>query len=128
MKYNFILLFLLNLNVQLFAQTGKIDSTINTSSHKTDTAKMVWIGFGANRAESDIKNGYIRILMSSGLILHLLDGDQDFEKKYKLKFYNECIYISKKSIYEYNTVVFNYLDAVFGKEWRKEIRKDVIGL
>lgn len=90
--------------------------------------EYVWIGFGAKRAEYDINRNYIRILLPSGLNLHKLPGDEDFEKKYNVLFYNQCQYVDKKSITEYNQVVFKHLDKAFGKQWRKEVRQDLVGL
>ncbi|MBQ4818612.1 carboxypeptidase-like regulatory domain-containing protein [Aquimarina sp. MMG016] len=87
--------------------------------------------FGVNRQQAldHIKIGEINILLSGGIAPVIYQSDEKFSKKYKLKFVEfGCEAVSEESLYEYNKIVFEYLDKKYGKKWRKEIREDVIGL
>ena len=87
--------------------------------------------FGLNRekALSDIKNGEINILESSGIAPVFYKSDSKFAKKYNVNFVEYgCEAIAEESLYEYNRTVFEYLDKKYGKKWRKKIRKDIFGL
>ena len=87
--------------------------------------------FGLNRekALTDIKNGEINILESSGIAPVFYKSDSKFAKKYNVNFVEYgCEAIAEESLYEYNRTVFEYLDKKYGKNWRKKIRKDIVGL
>jgi hypothetical protein len=107
--------------------TNWLTITLTPNTLVADT-EYVWFGFGAERAKYDINRNYIRILLTSGLILHRLPSDKEFEEKYKVTFYNQCLHVDKKSMTKYNLVVFKHLDKTFGKQWRKEVRQDIVGL
>ena len=79
-------------------------------------------------AESDIKNGHPILLLAGGIApVHILT-DVDFEKKFKVSFYDYgCIQPSEICMEKYNWKIFDYLTEKYGKEWKKEIRDDVVG-
>ena len=80
-------------------------------------------------AKLDIKSDSIYIFLAGGIRPKAFKNDNDFEDKYKIHFYDfGCITPSRKCLINYNWVVFNFLETKYGKVWRKEIRKDVIGL
>jgi hypothetical protein len=88
-------------------------------------------------AEKDIANGHPRLLLSTGAGVPDYFGDDTmeyhnqnvFQKKYGIEYDNfGCIIDDTYScITSYNRTVFNYLDAAFGKSWRKEVWKEVYG-
>lgn len=85
--------------------------------------------FGYDLAQSDINAGRPRLLLSGGITPIIYTTDEEFEKKYQVKYFDfGCIAIPDECILAYNSEIFQHLDTTFGKEWRKEIRKDVIGL
>lgn len=52
-----------------------------------------------------------------------------FEKKFKVYYYEQgCVGPDNELMKEYNYVIFNYLSDTYGKKWKREIRKDAIGL
>ena len=54
-------------------------------------------------------------------------ADQKFEKKYNIKYYDfGCTPAPTDCIIEYNKEVLRLLETEFGKEWKNEIRKDVV--
>ena len=80
-------------------------------------------------AEFDIKNKKLRILLVGGIAPKHYSNQEIVEKKYGFEYYDfGCISPSTKCIIQYNTVIFSYLDKKFGKLWKKEVRKDAIGL
>jgi len=97
-----------NLNIFIFAKCSSINE---------DTAKF------------DIQNGKPRLLLVGGIVPGIEPGQENFEKKYGIIYYDfGCVVPGPyECIIEYNNVIFEYLDDKFGKEWRKEVRKDVIG-
>ena len=80
-------------------------------------------------AETEIKQGRPRLLLIGGVAPIITVWDSKFAKKYGIQFYDfgdtgpaeECVL-------QYNKEIFEYLDSKFGTKWRKEVRKDVIGL
>ncbi|SRX56139.1 hypothetical protein [Aequorivita sp. CIP111184] len=87
--------------------------------------------FGLNREKAleDIKNGKVNILESSGIAPVFYKSDTKFAKKYNVNFVEYgCEAVASESLNEYNRTVFEYLDKKYGKEWRKKIRKDIVGL
>lgn len=85
--------------------------------------------FGREKALKDIQNNSPSILMQGGIVSVIKASDKDFEKKYKVSFWDLGCVVSDdiECLIAYNKTVFEYLDKTVGKEWRREIRKDVIG-
>ena len=85
--------------------------------------------FGREKALNDIQNKNPSILMQGGIVSVVKASDKDFEKKYKVSFWDFGCVVSDdiECLIAYNKTIFEYLDKTFGKVWRKEIRKDVIG-
>ena len=80
-------------------------------------------------AEEDIKMNKPRLLLSGGILpIHEI-GQEKIEKKYSFKYYDfGCISPPIECIIQYNKLIFDYLDKKYGENWRREVRKDVIGL
>ena len=97
-----------NLNIIMFSKCTEINS---------DTAR------------SDIKKENPKLLLVGGIAPVEYPGDREFEKKYNIEYYDfGCVVSSpEECIIEYNKVIFEYLDNKYGIEWRKEVRKDVVG-
>jgi hypothetical protein len=54
-------------------------------------------------------------------------ADKKFEKKYNLKYYDfGCTPAPTECIIEYNKEVLKLLETEYGKEWKTEMRKDVV--
>lgn len=82
----------------------------------------------AQTAKMDIKKGKLKLLLQGGISPIVYQGQEKFEQKYKVEYYDfGCIGQETECSTEYNFVVFDYLDKKYGKEWRGEIRNDVIG-
>ncbi|HRG37064.1 MAG TPA: hypothetical protein PK289_00900 [Bacteroidia bacterium] len=129
MSIKFIFFILLISQVLLsFAQRAPINNILltNKSYSKIET------GPSANRkiALIDIQKKNIKLYLSgseggsSALIT-----DDVFEKKYDLKLTGlVCIHAKEDNHVEYNQTIFAYLDKRYGRQWRREVRQDVIGL
>ncbi|TCI84525.1 hypothetical protein [Tenacibaculum sp. M341] len=85
--------------------------------------------FNKLTAEKDIKMNKPRLLLASGIVPFLEIGQEKIENKYNFKYYDfGCILPHIECAEQYNKIIFNYLDKKYGMNWRKDIRKDVIGL
>jgi len=79
-------------------------------------------------ANLEIKQGQPRLLLIGGIAPAIVVGQEVFEKRFNLKYYDfGCTPPDRKCVTDYNKVVFNYLDKAYGAKWRKKVRKDVIG-
>lgn len=81
-------------------------------------------------AERDIRLRDVRLLLTTGLVPSAeTPGDGDFEKQYKVTYYNYG-YLSPavECVIQYNRRIFEHLDSLYGTEWRSKVRKDVRGL
>ena len=89
---------------------------------------FMWNEVSAKQAQQDIEQGKAKLLLVGGIASVHYEGQEVFEKKYKVSYYDfACNSPEEKNIKEYNKAIFTHLDKQFGKTWRKEIRKDVIG-
>lgn len=80
-------------------------------------------------ANNDIKKGIPFILLQSGIAPVVYTTDSIFESKFKAYYYElGCVGHDYELIKAYNFVIFDFLTDTYGKKWRREIRKDAIGL
>jgi hypothetical protein len=103
----------------------------------SDIQNFVWSikttcngNYNRQTALNDIKQGKANLLVQGGFAPVIYTTDKDFKAKYKIGYdvfgciapdMDECLII-------YNQTIAEYLDQGFGKKWRKDMRKDVIGL
>ena len=81
------------------------------------------------KAIYDIRYSQPKLLISGGIAPIVYMGQEKFEEKYGIVYYDYgCISPNYNCILEYNQAVFDYLDQTKGKTWRKEVRKDIVGL
>ena len=80
-------------------------------------------------AQRDIKKKKPRLLIVGGIAPVVYVHQEKFEKKYDVKYHDfGCVAPNEICIEQYNQVVFKYLDSKYGEKWRKEVRKDVVGM
>ncbi|OYU97385.1 MAG: hypothetical protein CFE21_03585 [Bacteroidetes bacterium B1(2017)] len=90
---------------------------------------LVATRISAERARKEIASGHAKLYLTADKSVLKQAGDDDFQTKYSIGYINlgsQCSSIKQAT--EYNKVVFRHLDKEYGKEWRKEARKDVLGL
>lgn len=80
-------------------------------------------------ALKDIEMGRLKLLLPGGIsTAPKLHSDSIFENKYNVVFISQgCVRSAEDNQTEYNNEIFKYLDKTYGRDWRKEVRKDVIG-
>ena len=124
-----ILIFGLTINSLLtFGQSRHLtDEQIN----KSGAIQLVFadnLEQAANLADQDIAKGTPFLLLQSGISPVVYTTDKNFEDKYKVFYYESgCTGPTEKFAVEYNKTILKHLTDKYGKKWRKEIRKDVIG-
>ncbi|HEY1060340.1 MAG TPA: hypothetical protein VGE44_01580 [Daejeonella sp.] len=128
MKY-LITIFLISICVTSFGQGKRLtDKQINESGAQ----KLLFlddINKVKGLATKDIQDNIALLLLQSGDAPIVYLNDRSFEEKYNITYFESgCIGPTAKFAVEYNKYIFEYLDSKFGKGWRREIRKDVIGL
>ncbi len=80
-------------------------------------------------AKNDIKKGIPFILLQSGIAPVVYTTDSIFVSKFKAYYYEQgCVGPDYELMKTYNFVIFDFLTDMYGKKWRREIRKDAIGL
>jgi hypothetical protein len=86
--------------------------------------------YSREKASKDIQANKPSVLLQGGIAPIVYTTDKVFERKYNVVFYDfGCVAAdSQECLLAYNKTIFEYLDRTFGKKWRKEIRKDAIGL
>ena len=106
------------------------DTTINISQSISDFDLLIITECQINKdiAQRDINKNKQRLLLSGGIVPVIYSDQDKFEKKYGVKYFDYgCVAPSYECIEQYNKEIFKYLDNKFGKSWRNEVRKDVIG-
>jgi hypothetical protein len=115
MKSIFILVFSFFIGLQLKASANEL-----VDGQKNYSIKL---------ATADLKKGKIKFLIRGGIVSTHVKGQEAFEKRYSIKYYDfGCVMPSDISIEDYNKIVARYMDKKFGLGWRKEVRKDIQGI
>ena len=111
---------------------ANIDTTITIVDKSIIGLNLLAIsdcGVNQDIAEMDIKNQKQRLLLVGGIAPVVYIHQNRFERKYNVVYDDfGCLAPNHECIVKYNQVIFKYLDGKYGKKWRKEVRKDVIGL
>lgn len=97
----------------------------------TDFNIVVFANCKVNKevAEIDIKKNKSKLLLIGSITPIIYSNQNKFEKKYSIEYYDfGCTPPSEECVIQYNKTIFADLDKKYGRKWRKEVRKDVIGL
>jgi hypothetical protein len=81
-------------------------------------------------ALNDVKQHQVKLLLISGIAgPHITVGDNTFQKKYGINYFDYgCTPPNRNCVLAYNKYIFSHLDKKYGLGWRKNVRKDVVGL
>lgn len=108
-----------------------IDTLITLSNKSYDNLDLLIISnceINSQIADLDIKNHKPRLLIFGGIAPIIYMGQEKFENRYKVKYHDfSDILPNIDCAIDYNRTIFDYLDKKYGKKWRKEVRKDVVG-
>lgn len=117
---------------EIFPQKVDTAIVISDSSPKTIRVDLIIKNVckaSRDSALKDIEEGKAKLLLQSGIAPVVYTTDSAFQKKYNLSYYDYgCIGELRTCMQQYNLTIFTYLDKTYGRMWRKEARKDVIGL
>jgi len=111
-------------------KTNTVNLVRELNSKKTLDQDILFGRYNKYGALNDIVKGEMKLLLPGGIVSSPeLPNDFAFEKKYNVTFLSRgCIRFSEDNEAAYNYEIFKYLDKAYGKDWRNEIREDVIGL
>ena len=86
--------------------------------------------YSTETALKDIQSKRPMVLLQSGIAPGVYSSDNKFEIKYQISFREfGCVVADRQEcLIAYNRTIFDYLDKTYGKKWRREIRRDAIGL
>ena len=122
-------LILLTYSATFYCQEDSIVFSIHLISDSTAEYSVFISPYNRKGALKDIEKGRLKLLLPGGIVSAAeLPNDSIFEEKYNVVFISQgCVRSPGENQAEYNYEIFKYLDETYGSEWRKEIRKDVIG-
>jgi hypothetical protein len=121
-----------NYKLQIVSEFGTIDTVLLIVNKSiTDFSVLFSSRCDVNRkiAIQDLNDGNPRLLIFGGISPSVYSNQNIFEEKYGIKYESYgCIAPPYDCVLEYNQFIFDYLTDKFGKKWRKEVRKDVVGI
>ncbi|RZK54032.1 MAG: hypothetical protein EOO87_11465 [Pedobacter sp.] len=129
MKNTLLILLFFTFNQLAFGQNRKLtDEEINNSGptkmtfiEKCDEVEKLY--------KADLKKGTIFLLLQGGIAPVVITTDKAFENKYQTYYYDfGCNAPNLDCLKKYNELVFIHLTELYGNKWKKEVRRDVIGL
>jgi len=129
MEKTILILLFFSFNQLAFGQNRKLtDEEINDSG----PTKMTFIE-NCDEVEklfkADLKKGILFLLLQGGIAPVVVTKDKAFENKYQIYYYDfGCNAPNLDCSKNYNEFAFNYLTELYGGKWKKEVRRDVIGL
>ena len=83
----------------------------------------------AQVAETDWEDGNPRLFAFGGIAPTSQLHQTSAEKKYGFTYYEYgCIAPAEECIIQYNKIIISHLDRKFGRSWREEFRKDIVGM
>lgn len=110
---------------------NKIDTLISISDANENLNLLLYADCEINKnlAQKDINTNNPRLLIIGGIVPTFYPDQHLFERKYGIK-YDDFgdVPPPKECVEQYNREIFDYLDKNYGKSWRREVRKDVVGL
>ena len=128
MKSTIITIILLKLSLLSFEQTRELTDDDYNSSGAIKLIFETEISRAQELAKKDIEKGIPFLLIQSGIAPVAYTTDSVFENRFKAYYYEQgCTGPDSELMKAYNIEIFTFLDKEYGKEWRKSIRKDVIG-
>jgi len=107
-----------------------LDTTLVITEDVEDILLLVFSECSINGdiAQRDISEHKPRLLIIGGIAPVWYESDPEFQEKYGVTYFDfGCISPGLECASQYNKVIFKYLDQKYGKSWRKEVRKDVVG-
>ncbi|KUG06714.1 hypothetical protein [Solirubrum puertoriconensis] len=79
-------------------------------------------------AERDIAAGRLFLILKSGIAPVVYSSDSVFEKKFRVTYWEEgCSGPNYACMQAYNSRMFTHLTSLYGKAWRRTVRRDVVG-
>ncbi|MCJ8166444.1 hypothetical protein MKJ04_16485 [Pontibacter sp. E15-1] len=128
MKYLILISILTLISFVGFGQTKKLT---NEDINNSGAIKLVFVtkaNEARELAKKDIENNMPFLLLRSGIAPVVYSADSSFENKYNVYYYEDgCTGPDYSLTEEYNFVILDHLQRTYGKEWRRKIRKDVVG-
>jgi hypothetical protein len=128
MKTSIFIFGLIISSLLTFGQSGQLTDEQISKSGAIQLVFAESLEQATKLANQDIDNGTPFLLLQSGIVPVVYTTDNKFEDKYKVYYYESgCSGSKEKFAIEYNRTIFKHLTDKYGKKWKKEIRKDVIG-
>lgn len=121
----------IKIRIQLWGGTLTKDTTLVVQHDIKDFSYLLHFDCDVNKYKAiyDIHYGKPKLLISGGISPLVYVGQEKFEEKYGVEYQDYgCISPVYNCMVDYNQTVFDYLDQIKGKNWRKEVREDVVGL
>jgi len=108
-----------------------LDTLITLTDKSVESLNLIMIAdceINKTIAERDIDKNKPRLLLASGIVPTVYNNQHKFERKYKVSYYEYgCVAPAHECMVQYNRIIFEYLDKKFGKDWRKDVREDIVG-
>ena len=128
MKSTIITILLLTGPILSFGQAQELTSDDYNNSGAIKLIFETEISRAQDLAKKDIEKGIPFLLIRSGVAPVVYTTDSVFENRFKVYYYElGCTGPNYELMIAYNIEIFKFLDKEFGKEWRRSIRKDIIG-
>ena len=129
MKNTLLILLFFTFNHVVFGQNRILtDEDFNNSG----PSKMTFIEKCTDVEDlfkADLKKQTIFLLLQGGIAPVVIRSDKAFENKYQVYYYDfGCNVPNSECVKTYNELVFRHLTKLYRNKWKKEVRKDVIGL
>ena len=128
MKSTIITILLLTGPILSFGQAKELTSDDYNSSGAVKLILETEISRAQELAKKDIEKGIPFLLIQSGVAPVVYTTDSVFENRFNVYYYElGCTGPNDELMTAYNIEIFKFLDKEYGKEWRRSIRKDIIG-
>ena len=120
------------------ASWAQVDAALlarSTRMNQSGCRQLLWLTHDSSGAaavalaERDIQAGTPFLILSSGEAPVVITTDAAFERRFNVDYFEMgCISPLVAVMQAYNARIFAYLQATYGKAWRRRVRPDVVGL
>jgi len=120
-------------HIQVLGYGYKTDSIVRIDNSSVDSLMLyaqAECSVNGAFAEMDIQDENMCLIVATGIVpVEETPQDSIFEQKYGILFYDYGhLTPAMECMIQYNRTIFDHLDFKFGTVWRREIRRDVLGL